>query len=280
MTCCSHCGSENFQKFGRVKNGHRYKCKSCGRTFRATNNTPFYRTQKDLAVWNHYLDLMFDAPMSVRKIAAKVGIYYKTAFYWRHKGLNALKKIEGERLTGIVEADETYFALSYKGKKTGMPRRPRKRGGVHVSGISKQQVYVLTAMDRTKNMLLQSTCLARPTVKQEIDVLGPHIATDAVLVTDMHNAYVGLAKHLGATHETVQRSTDRRGSYHVQSINSLHKQMKRFMHPFNGVATKYLDNYMAFYQWSTGTNDAVSGLMQRTGSVTCSELTAMQMTLK
>ena len=32
-------------------------------------------------------------------------------------------------LAGIAEADETFFLGSLKGKKRGMPRAPRKRGG-------------------------------------------------------------------------------------------------------------------------------------------------------
>ncbi len=235
----------------------RYKCKECGTTFGATNNTPFYRTQKDLAKWNQYIELMFESQLSVVKIAEKIGIHYKTAFHWRHKILNALNEIDNPRLTGIVEADETYFRLSYK-----------------------EQVCVLTAIDRSnqKNMLLQSTCLARPTTKHVEDVLGPHIASGSVLVTDRHNAYGGFARKAGLTHEVLSRSTDRRGSYHVQNVNSMHMGLKRFMRPFNGVATKYLDNYMTYYKWSG--QDVAVILAQQTASITCNELHAIKMSLK
>ena len=41
-----------------------------------------------------------------------------TAFYWRHKVLHALFKLgDGQKLTGILETDETYFLESYKGKR-------------------------------------------------------------------------------------------------------------------------------------------------------------------
>jgi len=55
-------------------------------------------------------------------------ITLRTAFTWRHKILHAMRGMEGSGLSGIVEADETYFPLSFKGQRKGMPRPPRRRG--------------------------------------------------------------------------------------------------------------------------------------------------------
>ena len=277
---CPHCGSTSFQKYGKVKGRQRYRCNDCKKTFGTTNNTPFYRSQKDLDQWSDYLELMFESHLSVRKLAKKVGIYYKTSFYWRHKVLNALDSVNMDgKLSGVVEADETYFTLSFKGQRSGLPRKARKRGGeVRVRGLSKEKVCVLTAVDRSRKSLLKSTCLASPKTQDVINVLAPHIARDAVLVTDRHKAYVGLAELLDLTHERLGKATERRKSYHVQNINSMHSNLKRFMRPFNGVATKYLDHYLAFYKWNG--QDAVAALMQPTASVTCEQLTQRRMTLK
>lgn len=245
-----------------------------------SNNTPFYRSQKDLTKWNHYVTLMFDGFHSVRDIADKVGIHYITAFNWRHKILHALGQVQGERLNGIVEADETFFPLSYKGKKKGMPRPSRKRGGeLKKRGISKEQVCVLTATDRNSNTMLDPVCLGRVSTKQVTDTLGPHIAPDALLVTDQHSAYPGCAKRQGLTHYALGHRTSKDGgSIHLQTVNSLHSQVKRFMKPFNGVATKYLDHYMNFYRWTK--LDAASAIAQPTSCVECKALTAKKMELK
>lgn len=55
--------------------------------------------------------------LSVRKSAAICKINRNTAFVWRHKILDALALLatKQKRLGGIVEADETFFPLSYKG---------------------------------------------------------------------------------------------------------------------------------------------------------------------
>lgn len=51
------------------------------------------------------------------KISEALDIYFSTAFYWRHKILNALRSLGNQTLKGIVESDETFFLESDKGKK-------------------------------------------------------------------------------------------------------------------------------------------------------------------
>ena len=79
-------------------------------------------------------------------------------------------------------------------------------------------------------------------------------------------------------HYALKTRTFQDRSIHLQNVNSLHRQVKRFLHPFNGVATKYLDNYMTYYKWNG--QDVAGMLAQNTASVTCADLTAMQMRLK
>lgn len=42
-----------------------------------------------------------------------------------------------------------------------------------------------------------------------------------------------------------------KGLYHIQNVNSYHSKLKRWIQRFNGVATKYLYNYLAKYPTST-----------------------------
>lgn len=52
---------------------------------------------------------------SIRECAEVCNISTQTAFNWRHKVLDALQNMQSEaHLKGVVEADETFFALSYK----------------------------------------------------------------------------------------------------------------------------------------------------------------------
>jgi hypothetical protein len=61
------------------------------------------------------------------KIAKRLDIHISTAFYSRHKILNALGMLGFNQLTGIVESDETFFRESMKGREISH-RKPKIRG--------------------------------------------------------------------------------------------------------------------------------------------------------
>lgn len=115
---CPECGStSNIVRNGKYNGKQRYLCKDCKSTFMCTHDTILHRTHKTLETWQKYLDCM-SSGMSIRKSAEICNLSVPTAFYWRHKILDALRsKMEndGNQLAGIVESDETYFQLSYKG---------------------------------------------------------------------------------------------------------------------------------------------------------------------
>ena len=96
---------------------------------------------------------------SLRKIASLLEINLNTAFLWRHKILDSIRLNGRDCLSGIVEADETFFLESFKGnpsksKHFSMPRPSRKHGGkAAFRGISNEQICVLFAMDRNSNII-------------------------------------------------------------------------------------------------------------------------------
>lgn len=40
-----------------------------------------------------------------------------------------------------------------------------------------------------------------------------------------------------------------KGVYHIQNVNSYHSRLKKWMDRFNGVATKYLHHYLAWFRY-------------------------------
>ena len=63
-----------------------------------------------------YNEMMING-LTLPKIAKQLKIHISTAFYWRHKVLNALGSHGFEQLSGIVESDETFFRESLKGRQ-------------------------------------------------------------------------------------------------------------------------------------------------------------------
>jgi hypothetical protein len=40
-----------------------------------------------------------------------------------------------------------------------------------------------------------------------------------------------------------------RGIFHIQNMNAYHSRLKRWIRHFNGVSSKYLDNYLTWFKF-------------------------------
>ena len=189
--------------------------------------------------------------------AARCDVAVSTAFRWRHRFLAAARS-DSEVLKGIVEADETYVLESRKGAR-GLGRKARRRGGkAKKRGLSREQVPVLMAADRSGTTV--SAVLPRVDAAALAAALDPVVAKDALLVSDGGASYPPCAAALGVNHEALNRSMGERvrGDLHVQTVNSRHSRLKDFLRPRRGIATRYLDNYLSWFHLvglAPGAND-------------------------
>ena len=86
---------------------------------------------------------------SLAKTAALCGVHPTTAFRWRHRFLRAPAIDKPRSLRGIVEADETFILESFKGRRSDLPRKARKRGGTaRHPGLHQDNIPILVARDR------------------------------------------------------------------------------------------------------------------------------------
>ena len=99
--------------------------------------------------------------LSTRRVAERIDVDHKSAWRWRHKVMAFLAPNEQPPLSGIVEADETYFRRNYKGSKP-VGRRARKHGTRNGSTrvLGKDKVPVVVARARV-GIRERSTCPAR-----------------------------------------------------------------------------------------------------------------------
>ena len=152
---CPHCAREGAVSRGMARGLRRYQCKGCGRTFNALSGTPLSGL--------HHKErwLSFGASLAegetVKASAARCDVAVSTAFRWRHRFLAAARS-DSEVLKGIVEADETYVLESRKGAR-GLGRKARRRGGkAKKRGLSREQVPVLMAADRSGTTVSAGCC--------------------------------------------------------------------------------------------------------------------------
>jgi len=241
---CPHCGTPGAVKRGRANGLRRYRCKSCGKSFNALTGTPLAR----LRLKERWLDFTrtLSTGDTVRGSAAQCAVALTTAFRWRHRFLEAVKTTTAP-LRGIVEADETYLLDSRKGDRH-LDRPPRKRGGKAAKrGLSREQVPILVAADRTGTTV--SAVLPAVSALAIQAVLEPSVGPDVLLVTDGASCFPPAAAALGISHEALIQSAGERvrGDLHIQTVNSRHQQIKGFLRAFRGIATKYLPNYLRWF---------------------------------
>ena len=252
--CCPHCGLVDVKKNGKTKTGHqRFQCKGCGKSFTYATRTIFHGAKLPLDTYLRYVHCMMHG-MTVRATAYECHISKNASFFLRHKILDALQEMQSKvKLDGIVEADETFFRISFKGNHSrsqffSMPREHHMRGERSKKrGISLEKVCVPCAVNRDGKSIAQIANLGRASVRSISSVFGGRISPDAVLCTDKHNAYVGFAEREGINLLQLKSTQRVSGTLGIQHINGYHSQLKTFMERFHGVATKYLNNYLVWH---------------------------------
>lgn len=251
---CIHCGSMDVIKHGKKNGVQRFKCKDCGKTFNDLSLSALSNSKLDTDTWLNYAKCMI-LGFSIRKSAKIVGVSVKTSFYMRHRILDAIKNYQGiGMVSGIVEMDETFLPESFKGnhKKSGftMPRPARKRGKqIKKRGISKEQVCIATAIDRGNNIIFEMVTKGRISTADLERLYKERIDDDSLICTDSHKSYIQFAKDNVKEHIMIPRGKHKNGVYHISHVNSIHSKFKKWMERFNGVATKYLDNYLHWFKW-------------------------------
>ncbi len=245
---CPHCTSSKIQRWGKRNDLQRYRCKTCNKTFNSLTSTPLARLRRK-GHWLEYSECL-KAGLTVRKAAVRCGIHRNTSFKWRHLFLKNIVSIKAGSLEGIVEADETYFLKSEKGSKK-MLRNPRERGGkAKQRGLSKEQVCVFVSRDRNKNTYDQifDSFNSSNLSKSFLNI----ISSDALFCSDSKSVYKKFTKDNNLRHGCLNLSKGehvKKEIVHIQNVNSYHSRLKDWInHHFNGVSTKYLENYLSWHR--------------------------------
>ena len=244
---CPHCAAERVIRHGHANGLQRYRCRDCGKTFNALTGTALSRLHQR-GKWLDQATALQDG-LPLRQVADDLNIHVSTAHRWRHRFLALPQTLQAHHLSGIAEADETVFLLSFKGKRSGLDRKARKRGGkASKRGMSSEQVPVLVARDRsgaTMDCILPAIDGATLSA-----VLKPVLAADVVLCTDGSLALAAAAREIGVEHHAVNLSAGIRvdGAWHVQNVNAYHSRLKFWIHKFRGVATCYLASYLGWFR--------------------------------
>jgi hypothetical protein len=117
-------------------------------------------------------------------------------------------------------------------------------------------VAVIVARDRQYNTF--DKCLDSSTGEASYQLLKKHIDKDSVICSDRLLSYRVLTRRLGMGHKAVNL-TKGIGAiekvFHIQNVNAYYGRLHGWMNRLNGVATKYLDNYLSWFKFFESNNN-------------------------
>jgi hypothetical protein len=163
-------------------------------------------------------------------------------------GYCALAGDKPQALTGIVEGDETFILESFKGKRSGIPRKSRKRDGKSAKReLSAEQIPVIVARDRQG--VTTDAVLPRLNRVSIAAALGGVITPANEFCCDGGTAIVAFARRAGiAAHILPMPGKPKPNApdFHLNNVNAYHGRLKEWLRRFHSVATKNLPNYLGW----------------------------------
>ena len=260
---CPRCGSDvRFIRKGFSNGKQRYQCKSCGAKFTFDAGKITAHSHQSPDKWVVAIEDTFNGS-SVDDLAFHIGVHHSTAFNIRHKILNALESLISnmDSLGGMIEADETYVLESQKGVK--VTHRKARIHGAKASkrGLSDEQICICVATDRDGHMYSKSVNRAKASCDDIMNALDSKITDDSIFMCDGADSYNELIKSHNCKKVELIGHESYDKVYHLNTVNSIHSRIKNLYEHYHGVATKYLNRYLAMFTFIEMSSGISSGEM-------------------
>lgn len=265
---CPHCGSIDRSIFLEPKGGVRktrtgkisarrvWKCLDCREQFSVLVGTIFEGTHIPLFKWLLAFHMLASAKNGIAafELHRTLHISVESAWFMAHRIRFALEgEPTKEKLTGIVEADETYFG----GAAKNMHRfdRERKIKGRGPAG----KTSVVSLVERGGSV--RSQVVADVSGKTLGDVLRKHAAPSATLMTDTAGAYGEVGDEF-TSHETVNHTAGEyvRRNAHTNTAEGYFSQLKRSIDgTHHHVSEPHLHRYLGEFDFRYNTRKMGDG---------------------
>ena len=272
---CPRCDHTELSKNGVTNNRQRYICKNCRTTFDERSFSPLSNTKLSLYTWLKYCRFMVEGG-TIKYCAQKVSVSVPTSFFMRHRILDVLNlSLRNQVFEGIVSTDEFNLNESFKGKSYKKSidedrcfhnfkyddlsrcvgwtfRNPHYLLKNPEKYINPIQVKINTAMDKNGHLLtriIENPHFNRYNKCFYQDVLSffeNRLDKNATLCAFNSGLYRDVATKLNVKFKKV-RNRMSQPVYSVRNVFMYHQKLSHWLANFHGVATKYLNNYLAWH---------------------------------
>jgi transposase-like protein len=248
---CPRCGSKNvtfLEKYNRWQCSTRHDA----RQFTAKTRTIFEDSPLGLDKWLMAMWQVVNCKNGVSsyEVHRAIGVTQKTAWFMDHRIRYALSQGTINKLSGQIEADETYIGGKarnmHKAKRAAKITGTGGKDKTAVMGILERGGKVITkVVDNTKKKTLQ------PEIRE-------HVLATSAIFTDALKSYEGLDEF---QHEVIDHAIEYvRGEVHTNGLENFWSLLKRSLggtyvsvEPFH--LFRYLDEQAFRYNNRKGMND-------------------------
>ena len=177
-------------------------------------------------MWEKYFEVFIQG-LSLRECALKIGITLVTAFFWRHRFLHDLcKKNYIEKIGSYVELTKLVLPENFKGERK-------------YHGEKRDNIIVVNAINNYIDILPIFAARNFIGFFDIRDNIIPRIDRKAYVVGFIDGRLKTFAKAFNEINKIKVSINE------ISSIDILYSnKVKKWLGRFNGVASKYLDNYL------------------------------------
>lgn len=236
---CPDCGCEVVYF---LKTQRRWKCSVCKRQFTVKTGTIMEDSALSLGKWLTAMWIQSNSKngVSSHELGRSLGITQKSAWFMEHRIREAWKAGTIEKLSGIVEVDETFIGA--KAERMNKAARKSWEARKETERATGGKTAVFTAVERDGDVIARRIPdTTRSTLHAAI---GKTIEPGATIYTDENAGYDKLN---GYEHDAVNHADGEhvRGAVHTQNADCYHNLFKRCIRgTWVNVSPQHINRYL------------------------------------